>query len=345
MQNNDDPIRLFSAPLRSRGKIVGVMQAAYSLTEMQHDLQGLSTTLVMLIPIALLIVGLGATFLMARLLRPVREVIQTASQISAMDLSQRLPVSGDDEFSRLATTFNAMLARLERSFDQQRRLTADASHELRTPLTAIKARTSLALSGQKSAADYRRALEIADRAATRMSRIVDDLLLLARSDIGELHLQIQSVPIQTILQAALETIQVQYHAPIELQQSDLSLTVWGDGSHLIRLFTNVLNNAAQHTPREGRITVFVEEDADVVRVMVTDTGGGIAPEHLSRLTERFYRADEARARTQGGTGLGLAISQSIVEAHHGTLTIESVFGEGTMVTVTLPRQNVEKSEE
>lgn len=337
IRNNEEMVRVYSVPLYHRGEIAGVMQAGYSLTEMDRDLEGLSSTLIMLIPIALLTVGAGAAFLMGRLLRPVREVTQAASTISAADLSQRLPVSGGDEFSRLSTTFNAMLARLEQSFEQQRRFTADASHELRTPLTAIKARTSLALDSAKTVADYRRALESADRAATRMSRIVDDLLLMARSDTGQLRVDRQPLRIGEVVEAATETVQGENQAPIHLQQDDPTLCVMGDSGHLIRLFTNLLDNAVQHTPPEGRILLVAEGERDRVRITVTDTGRGIAPEHIPHLCERFYRVDEARGRKQGGTGLGLSISQSIVEAHHGQLLIESVLGEGTMVTVTLPR--------
>jgi len=248
-----------------------------------------------------------------------------------------LPATGEDEISKLSSTFNAMLSRLEHTFEQQRRFTADASHELRTPLAAIKAHTSLALHGDKTPAEYRRALEGADRAATVMSRIVQDLLLLARSDAGQLKPDIRSVPVREVLEAAIEAIQGQTHAPVELQVPDADLRVLGDPTCLIRLFTNLLDNAARYTPLGGRITLNAEGDGTWATITVADTGIGIAPEHLPHVCERFYRVDQARSRKHGGTGLGLAICQSLVEAQHGRLSLESEMGKGTRVYVTLPQ--------
>jgi signal transduction histidine kinase len=259
-------------------------------------------------------------------------------------------VKGHDEFSELAATFNGMLSRLEQAFTQreqaftqlaealerQRRFTADASHELRTPLTIIKANTSLALEEERSKVEYQRALEAADRAADTTTRIVQDLLLLARGDAGQLQMDRCPVPIGEVLERAADAFRGSRVAPISVVLSDPSLMVLGGPHHLLRLFSNLLENAVRHTRRTGSITVSVEQEKDGVVVRVRDTGEGIPPEHLPHVYERFYRVDAARNRRQGGTGLGLAICQSIVEAHDGSLTIESVVGEGTTVTVRLP---------
>lgn len=337
-------LRVYSQPLRQRGQIIGAVQMANSLAPLNESVRQMTRTLLTLIPLALLIAGFGGAFLTDRALRPVRDITQSAGQIEASNLSGRLPVTGRDEFSLLAATFNAMLerletafARLEQSFQQQRRFTADASHELRTPLTIIKANTSLALSGERTPEQYRHALAAADKAADRMNRIVQDLLLLARTDAAPWEARLAPTPLADVLEEAAEPLQTPAHPAITLDLPADPLLVMGDQHALLRLFTNLLENAVRHTPQGGKITITATATEQFATVAVTDTGEGIAPEHLPHLTERFYRVDAARAREGGGTGLGLAICQSIVDAHGGSLAIASTVGQGTAVTVTIPR--------
>lgn len=333
----DEPMRVLSLPLRTNGRVVAVLQAARPLDELNWAIERLTRTLLMFIPLSLLIAGGGGAFLTSRALRPVRSITQAAGHIGAQDLSRRLPVAGGDEFALLATTFNGMLERLERAFDQQRRFTADASHELRTPLAAIKAHTSLALLGERTPAQYRQTLQTVDRSADMAARIVQDLLLLARSDTGRLDLRVAPTRVFEVLRRAVETVEETPAPRLEIVSFDPTLTVAGDAHHLLRLFTNLLDNAIRHTPEGGAVRLSATADANTVSVVVEDTGEGIAVEHLPHLTERFYRVDDSRARASGGTGLGLAICQSITSAHRGSLTVESTLGEGTCVRVTLPR--------
>ncbi len=345
IQSGAEPLRVFSAPIRRGGTIIGVAQLVSSLAPLRQETGRLTRTLLALIPLALLVAGLGGAFLTDRALRPVRALGLAATQIEASDLSRRLPAAGGDEFAALAETFNGMLSRLEQAFgameaayEQQRRFTADASHELRTPLTVIKANTSLALlSG--STADYRRALEAADLGANRTIRLVQDLLLLARADAGQEPPAQEVVSLADILAQATELVQAaqkQSHAALRLHLPPAALCLQGDSDALRRLFVNLLENALRHTPPDGAVTVSAQEASPSVLVTVTDTGEGIAPEHMPHLFDRFYRADAARSRAAGGTGLGLAICRSIAEAHSGTITLESKVGVGTLVSVILP---------
>lgn len=296
-----------------------------------------------LIPVALLIAGVGGAFLTNRMIQPVRQMTRTAEQVSAEDLSGRLPIQGNDEFADLASTFNKMMGRLQEAFthlklliEQQRRFTADASHELRTPLTVIKAITSLTLRGDRSPEEYRQALDSIDRAADTMNRLVQDLLFLARSDTGQLGLNLTPITVQDVLEPAAEIVQKPGSATITLNMPDAPVKVCGDLHALIRLFTNLMENALQHTPSGGKVIIDVESGEEMVSISVRDTGEGIPPEHLPHVFERFYRADASRTRASGGTGLGLAICKSIAEAHHGTISIDSTLGEGTLVKVMLP---------
>ncbi|HEY3379690.1 MAG TPA: ATP-binding protein [Armatimonadota bacterium] len=339
-----EPLRVLSAPLKKDGQQLGVVQAAVSFTETQSLLKSLTLILLLLVPCTLVLAAVGGLFLTNRALQPVRQIIAAAESLHSDDLSVRLPVVGVDEFAHLATTINRMLGRLDMAFSQlresverERQFTADASHELRTPLTAIKANTSLALRGERSPAQYREALQAIDQASTNMIRLVQDLLLLARSDHEQLTLDAQQVELQALVAEAIALTHTEApHATVLVNIAEQAQTVWADPHHLQRVLVNLLENALRHTPASGEIRIDATAQADQFMLTVTDTGEGIAPEYLPHLRERFYRVDSARARRHGGTGLGLAICQSIIAAHQGTLDIQSTPGQGTRVTITLP---------
>ncbi len=333
--NKGWPIRVLSMPVERRGRIEEVVQLAYPLDGVLKEIDGLTSTLLTLAPFGLLAAGLGGALLTGRALRPVREIAETAGRLGANDLSERLPVSGHDEFAELSSSFNAMLARLEEAFERQRRFTADASHELRTPLSIIKANTGLALERPWTEARYREFLAAIDAAANRQGRIVEELLFLARTDAGGSARDVGLVCLAEALEEAVEAVSRPGRPNIRLEPVDPSLMARGSGSELTRLFINVLDNGVRHTPPEGEVSVSATVDASVATVTIVDHGEGIAPEHLPRLGERFYRVDAARSLETGGNGLGLAICRSIVESHGGRMTIESKVGEGTTVRVWL----------
>lgn len=337
------PLRVVSVPERRRANISSVVQLAYPLTDIQRAFAGTDRALLTLIPLGLLGAGLGGAFLTDRVLRRVRRTTQAAEQMSANDFSKRLPVIGNDEFSELADTFNGLLDRLDTAFheqqrllEQQRRFTADASHELKTPLTVIKGTASLGLSGTRDENAYRRLLCDIDTAADTMSHLVQDLLLLARSDGGQLGKNQILLPVREVLGRAVTGVPRNDAASLTLTVEDEALCVLGNEAELVRLFTNLLDNAVRHTPPEGTIRVSAWAEGTHIVVCVTDTGTGIAPEHLPHLGERFYRVDASRSRPDGGTGLGLSICKGIVEAHGGTMHIDSTPGIGTTIQVTLP---------
>lgn len=344
-----EPVRVLSVPFPPRGVVESVLQMPYPLAEVERAVSGLIGTLLALAPLALLASAAGGYVVTGRALRPVARITAAAGQIGARDLEQRIPVEGDDEFARLAATFNGMLERLDLAFDererliarlreaveQQRRFTADASHELKTPLTAIKANTSLLLSGSPTPEEYREATAEIDEAAGAMSRLVQDLLLLARSDAGQLAREKTPVPLAEPIQRAAAQVRKTSAAPIRVEAPP-DLIVNGHEDALARLFSNLLDNAARHTPAEGSITVQATADHGFATVRVIDTGSGIPREHLPHLGERFYRVDTHRARAHGGSGLGLAICREIAAAHNGDLSIASTIGKGTTVTVRLP---------
>jgi heavy metal sensor kinase len=335
VRDGGTPTRILSLPIERRGRVEEVLQLAYPLDGVRREIDGLTSTLLALVPFGLLAAGLGGAFLTGRALQPVREIAGTAARLGASDLSERLPVAGRDEFSELSSSFNAMLARLEEAFERQRRFTADASHELRTPLSIIQANTSMALEHPWPEARYRGFLTAIDTAAGRQGQLVEELLFLARADAGRLARDMGPVCLIEALEEAAEAVSRPDRPGIRLESIGPALMVPGSGSELTRLFTNLLENAARHTPPAGKVTVSARVEAGSVTVTVADTGEGIAPEHLPHLGERFYRVDAARSGGTGGTGLGLAICRSIIEAHGGRMNIESGVGEGTTVRVRL----------
>ena len=345
-------VRVFSAPILLHGQVVGVVQTAASLTEMNAELAHLTRALLTLIPLVLLIAGVGGAFLTGRTLRPIRHITQAANRISAESLSGRLTVSGDDEFSELAGTFNRMVARLEEAFqkltvayEQERRFTADASHELRTPLTVIKAHTSLSLDGQPTAAEYRESMEAIDLAVDQTNRLVQSLLLLARSDTGRLRLCLGLVSLAEVGRRAAQVVGKAVGASVRVCIPEDVPPIEADPDALLQVFTNLLTNAARHTGADGEIMLTWRGDDTHAVVTVVDTGEGIAAEHLPHLFERFYRVESSRSRGKGGTGLGLAICREIVRAHGGSIAVESIVGQGTAVHVTLPRHQSAGAEE
>jgi signal transduction histidine kinase len=339
----DEPVRVLSAPGFDHQGRRGAVQNAYPLTDVYRAVSGIDAALLLLIPVGLLGAGWVGVALTNRVLKRVQRMTQAARRIGAVDFTLRLPVSGDDEFSELAETFNGLLGRLDRAFQEQklllqlqRRFTADASHELKTPLTIIKGRASLALGRASTDERSRRTLREIDEAACTMSQLVQDLLLLARSDEGQMGRDPMDLLVREVLESARAEALQEGGAPMVLEIEPEELSFPGNEAELVRLFRNLLDNAVYYTSAEERITVTAHSSNGNVVVTVEDTGTGIAPEHLPHLGERFYRVDASRTRPTGGTGLGLSICRSIVEAHHGTLTFESVPGIGTTVTVTLP---------
>ncbi|MFM7840821.1 MAG: ATP-binding protein, partial [Nitrospira sp.] len=255
------------------------------------------------------------------------------------DLGQRLAVPPvRDELGTLAATFNEMIARLDASFHEIRRFSADASHELRTPLTVMKGETELALRRARPAEDYKLVLESNLEEIDRLTRIVDELLFLSRADLGEVKMATLPVRFDDLVR------DVQQQAAVLGQERGIQIvlgwlmpvTILGDELRLRELLLNLVDNAVKYSKPGGRVDVGLVTDGSQVRLSVSDQGIGIEPDALPHLFDRFYRSAGARTYAKQGTGLGLAICKWIVESHKGRIDVQSRPGEGAQVTVTLP---------
>jgi signal transduction histidine kinase len=268
----------------------------------------------------------------------VDRITRAAEQIGAEDLSRRLDLGPpNDELGRLAGAFDGMIGRLEAAFRRQQQFTADASHELRTPLSVIRSQVDVALGRQREPGYYVRTLESVRQETVRMERLTENLLTLARAD-SDAQIALSAVDLEALVSevAVRVTLRARERGLSFDVRIEPAVAVLGSEQLLTQLLTNLLDNAMRHTARGGQISVSLESSGDGVLIKVADTGTGIAPEHVPRLTERFYRADQSRSRVSGGTGLGLAICAWVAQIHRGRMEIESELNVGTIVTVWLP---------
>jgi len=337
-------LRVVTMPIIENEKMVGIVQVGSSLEGVEEALHQLLLILLIAVPAALLIASAGGLFLANKALRPVDAITRIARRIGSGDLSQRIRIKRvNDELGRLASTFNEMIAKLEKSFRQVKRFTADASHELKTPLTILRGEVEVGLKKKRGLKEYQQILASNLEEINRMSRIVEDLLTLSRADMGELTMEREEIELSALAREVWRDLRLLAKKKrIQLKFMDNGFTrVEGDPLFLRQLILNLTENGLKYTRAGGEVAVRVKGDRDqgVVRLLVTDTGVGIPQKDLKRIFDRFYRVDGARSRETGGTGLGLSISQWIAHAHEGRIVVESKVGKGSTFTVTLPMKN------
>lgn len=333
-----NPIRLYYHLVRFRGRPFFIIQAAKPLSEIEKTLARLANIFMLIIPLGVAAACFAGWFLAKQFLSPVDRMIQQARKITAAYLKSRLPRTYTrDELDRLAETLNEMIDRLEASTRAVQEFSSNVSHEFKTPLAIIRGEIDLALRRARSAEDLQQTIHVINEEVNGLIRLVDDLMLLVRSDARQLNLQVKTISLVHAVDHVLrlyqerarnEEIELVFEAPKDIEIS-------GDEVYLKRLFTNLLDNALKFTEANGKIAVRVFEDHAKAIVSIEDSGIGIDEETLKNLGTRFYRADQARSRE--GAGLGLSIVKVICDAHQGGLRIESFSGKGTKVTVDFPK--------
>ena len=330
------PMRVLSRPSYIRSRPV-IIQVARSEVPMRESLRDLAVVLVLGLPIAVAIAGLGGYSLARRALAPIERMSDRARHITAENLSERLPVdNADDEMGRMATVFNATLGRLEESFEQMRRFTADVSHELRTPLTAIRSVGEVGLRGHRDAATYRGIIGSMLEEVDRLASLVDRLLTLSRA--GTHHETLT----REVIDLARLADDVAAHLGVLAEEKRQQLVVErrsapfvaADRLVLRQALINLVDNAIKFSPVAGPIRIRVAESADRATVDVIDSGPGISSEARERIFDRFFREGNKPAH---GSGLGLSLAKGAVEAIGGQLTLEHTGADGTTFRVSLPR--------
>ena len=307
-----------------------------------QELGEILVVLVLGLPVVVALAGAGGYALARRALAPTDHLAAEARRITADRLHERLSVpNAHDEIGRLAGVINDTFARLESSFEQLRRFTADASHELRTPLSVIRGIGELGLRETRTPQEYKDALGSMLEEVDRLTRLVDTLLQLSRGDAGTIHLSREVIDLGDLVRDAASSLSIlaeERQQRLEVAAAP-NVRVSADRLVLRDAVTNLVDNAIKYSPKGATIVIGADGDRKHAMVTVADQGGGIPPEHRERIFDRFYRIDEGRSRELGGTGLGLAIAKWAVEANGGTIALESTRA-GSVFRISLPREGV-----
>ncbi|HTK08221.1 MAG TPA: HAMP domain-containing sensor histidine kinase [Ktedonobacteraceae bacterium] len=340
LDHSGEEVRLYSRLIMNQGQPIAVIQVGQSLAQLHSLLHNLVGALLITGSLVLLLCAFGSYWLAARSFAPFQRLSETTRRIKAGDLHQRVHVPASrDEVQYLAETLNDMLQALDLAFTRQRRFVADASHELRTPVSVIRNKADIALLGTPTLQGTIAVLHEIRTETDRLSHLLSDLLALARGDEGQARFEHEVVRLDQVVEAVAstaETLAAEQDIHLEVQTCE-QVTLIGDEARLIQVVLNLVDNALRYTNPGGNVWVQVTQTSTVAQLRVEDNGIGIAPEHLSHIFERFYRADSSRRLTGGSsTGLGLAIVDWVVRMHGGSISVESQLEKGSCFTVTLP---------
>jgi two-component system, OmpR family, sensor kinase len=335
----EEPIRMVSLPVEL-GQTRYAIQVAMSLDDAYAVTRAGRWLFLSMSIIILVGIGVTSALLARKALGPIDQMVRRARHIGEANLSERLPHPGTaDEIGRLVETLNEMLGRLDRSFDAQRRFTADASHELRSPLSRLRAELEVTLRRPRTAEEYGETLRSCLDEVERLQGLTDELLRLARIDARQEPELPEATPVREIVQAALDVVR----AAAESRSVALEVTLPGEvlvnaAPAAAKLaLANILHNAVKFSPAGGLVKTVVTVAQGEAVVTVSDTGPGVAPEELSRLFQRFYRGHAARATDASGVGLGLAIARALVERQGGRISVETATEKGATFSVHLRR--------
>jgi heavy metal sensor kinase len=331
-------VRVMERPARlhERGVIVRQMRDE---TEMRRTLRQMVEVFLFALPLAALLASLVGYWVARRSLQPVAAMAERARTITSESLSDRLPNPNPfDELGQLAGVFNDTLQRLENSFAELKRFTADASHELRTPLTALRTVGEVALRQGDNPAALRETIGSMLEEAQRLNDLIESLLTLARMESGKVSIQPESVNLTALaveVRDSLNVLAAEKQQTLELAGND-AVAATADRLLLRQALVNIVHNAVRYSPPQTRISICILRRDTHACIEVTDQGPGIASEHLPKIFERFYRVDKARSRDEGGHGLGLAIAKWSVERQAGRIEVESSAGKGSAFRIVLP---------
>jgi two-component system, OmpR family, sensor kinase len=342
--DDDDHLRLAVQRIRiSPSNTEYFILVSQPLESIEEELESLREILYYAVPMALMFVGLGGWFLARKSLAPVVSMSEQARRIGTETLNERLPVTNPrDELGQLASAFNELLARLSAAFAQQRQFMADASHELRTPLSVMHTAADVTLTqSHRQEDEYRDALEIINEQTQRLSRIVEDMFILARADAGRYPLRRSKFYLDELLAETVRAGNIlAAKKEVIIRSGELAESLfYGDEGLLRQMFLNLLDNAIKHTPAGGIVEVNFTQHQNTYLLAISDTGAGIPIEAQAHIFERFYRADKARSRSatyDSGAGLGLAIARWIAEVHQGSLKLRRSNEQGSTFEIALP---------
>lgn len=324
-----------------------IISVGYATSDIQNTLNQLFLIQMVAFPFVLVISILGGWVMSSISLRPIDLIAKTADEITAKNLSRRLPeVPTKDEVGHLVRTLNRMIERLERAFIQIRKFTSDVSHELRTPLTILQGEMEIALHSRKTPEEYEDVLVSALEEVGRLTNVVESLLELSRAEMGQINMNFQDENISKIALDVVEDISIIAESKdIKIETKiESNVIVPIDAPRIHQTLLNLLDNAVKYTPRGGYVTLSLQKNGEYVELVVEDNGIGIPKEEIPHIFDRMYRVDKARASNIQGAGLGLSIVKWIVESHHGTIDVQSEVNKFTRFIVNLPLNHPQENE-
>jgi heavy metal sensor kinase len=339
LQTDQGPVRFRRAIVTDGDGNRYLMLVGASLQPMRETLSGFLRSMAWLIPCGMLLAAVSAWWIARRALAPVGALATAASTIGVGSLDRRLPLRGaNDELDHLAQKFNETLARLERAVGEMKQFTSSISHELRTPLAVLRGEAEIALMQSSTTDQYRTLIASQLEEFEKLTRMINQLLTLARAESGDVKIERTAVDVSMMTQSLVEQLKpVAASKDITLGcDCEKNVTILGDAGWIERLILNLVDNAIKFTPSGGQVRLRVTKDAHNSILEVKDNGKGIPADALPYIFERFYRADPSRSNGVDGAGLGLSLVKWAVDQHGGTTHVESLPDHGTKVSVTLP---------
>jgi len=315
-----------------------LIRLAYSQEPIWTGLTHFFTILLLALPLTLVAAAFAGYMMANRALDPIGQMAQLAEQITTERLHDRLPVESNDELGQLARVFNQMLSRIEQSFEQLRRFTADASHELRTPLASIRSVGEVVLQRDATPEEYRDVIGSMLEEISRLTNLVDNLLILSRADAGQILIKFEVFPVADIMEEAASLLEVLIEEKrLKFRfETDKNALVRGDRLILRQAAVNLLHNAIKFTPSGGSISACVSCEGSRINLSITDNGPGIPIEYGTKVFDRFYQVDSANTGENKGAGLGLSIAQWAARAHGGEIGLTPAPGGGCIFWIHLP---------
>ncbi|MGR3178152.1 MAG: heavy metal sensor histidine kinase [Candidatus Anammoxibacter sp.] len=343
VEGKSRPYLLLTKPVVQNGSTKYILQMTMYLRDVYKSSGNFKKNITMLIPGLIVITVIGGWFIARKSIAPVGEITKAAQEITSLNMDIRLkPIHTGDELEELTNTINLMLSRLDNSFKKLTQFTSDVSHELRTPIATLRVGTEVALGKKMTVAEHNELLERFLPQFEKMTRMIEDLLVLLRSDSGAKSLHLKSFNLRSVLTELYNTFSMLSESKNVGLSIEKMADVQIDGDEILlhRVFSNLLDNAIKYTLLGGNVHISLEDSDNNVLVRIKDTGVGIPDDHKEQIFDRFYRVDSSRSRETGGVGLGLSICKNIIELHNGKIEVRSTLGAGSTFIVTLPKNGI-----